>query len=121
MIGGIAGGVTSLALLARNHQFYIQEGSPMTMNLPQALQLTAAQIRDANQKAAVEPAPVPVNRSRPPVVPTTTNAGTCYNPGTPGTPEVVIPGTPAVGGSPGTPATVIPGTPPTPPTPYPCP
>ena len=121
MIGGVVGGVTSLVLLARNHQFYIQEGSPMTMNLPQALQLTEAQIRDANQKAAVEPAPVPVTRSRPPVVPTTTNNGTCYTPGTPGTPDVVIPGTPAVGGSPGTPATVIPGTPPTPPTPYPCP
>src|SRR5215469_1324934 len=120
-VGGVVGFVTSLALLARNHEFYIQEGSPMTMNLPQALKLTEAQIRDANQKAAAEPAPVPVTRSRPPVAPTTTDNGTCYTPGTPGTPDVVVPGTPAVGGSPGTPATVIPGTPPTPPTPYPCP
>ena len=121
MIGGIVGGVTSFAVLARNHQFYLQEGSPMTMSLPQALQLSESQIRDANQKAAAEPAPVPVTRSRPPVVSTTTGNGTCYTPGTPGTPDVVIPGTPAVGGSPGTPGTVIPGTPATPPTPYPCP
>jgi len=121
MIGGIVGGVTSLALLARNHQFYIEEGSPMTMNLPEALTLTEAQIQAANQKAEEQPAPAPVTRSRPPLIPTATGNGTCYTPGTPGTPEVVIPGTPAVGGSPGTPPTVIPGTPATPRTPYPCP
>lgn len=121
MIGGIVGGITSLALFEHNHQFYIAEGSPMTMNLPQALALTEAQIRDANQKAADQPAPVPVTRSHPPRLPTTTGNGTCYTPGTPGTPDVVIPGTPGMGGSPGTPPTVIPGTPATPPTPHPCP
>lgn len=121
MIGGIVGGVTSLTLLERNHQFYIEEGSPMTMHLPEALELSEAQIQAANQKAAEHPAPVPVTRSRPPVVPASTGNGICYTPGTPGTPEVVIPGTPGIGGSPGTPPTVIPGTPPTPPTPYSCP
>ena len=120
-VGGVVGFVTSLALLARNHEFYIQEGSPMTMNLPQALKLTEAQIRDANQKAAEQPPPLPVTRSRPLAVATTTGNDTCYTPGTPGTPDVVIPGTPGFGGAPGTPPTVIPGTPPTPPTPYPCP
>ena len=120
MVGGLAGGITSLVLLARNHQFYIQEGSPMTMDLPQALTVTEAQIRDANQKAAAEPPPVPVTRSRPPLFPSTTGNGTCSTPGSPGTPDVVIPGTPGVNGSPGTPPTVIPGTPPTPPTVHPC-
>lgn len=121
MIGGIVGGITSLTLRARNHQFYIQEGSPMTMNLPQALTVTEAQIRDANQKAAAELPPVPVTRSRPPAFPTPTGSGTCSTPGSPGTPDVVIAGTPGVNGSPGTPPTVIPGTPATPPTPHPCP
>lgn len=45
----------------------------------------------------------------------------CYTPGTLGTPDIVIPGIPAMGDSPGTPTTVIPGIPPTPPMPYPCP
>jgi len=110
-----------LALVARNHQFYIQEGSPMTMNLPHALTVTEAQIRDATQKAAEQPPPAPVGGARPPVVPTITDNGTCYTPGAPGTPDVVIPGTAGVNGSPGTPPIVIPGTPSTPPTPHPCP
>jgi hypothetical protein len=59
MIGGVVGFVTAVAVAARNHEFYIQEGSPMTMNLPQSLKLTGAQIRDANQKVAGQPAPVP--------------------------------------------------------------
>ena len=121
IVGVVAGGITSLALVARNHQFYLQEGAPMTMNLPQPLLLTEVQIREANQKAAEQPPPVPVTVSRPPLVSTPTGNGTCYTPGTPGTPDVVIPGTPGVGSAPGTPPTVIPGTPATPATPYPCP
>jgi hypothetical protein len=121
MIGGIVGGVTSLALIAHNRQFYIQEGSPMTMSLPQPLTLAREQIDDANHKAAEQPAQIPATRSRPLAVGQTTGSGTCYTPGTPGTPDVVIPGTPAIGNSPGTPPTVIPGTPPTPPMPHPCP
>ena len=44
----------------------------------------------------------------------------CYLPGTPGTADVIVPGTPAtpamgdVPGTPGIPSMVIPGTPPTP-------
>lgn len=121
IVGVLAGGITSLALVARNHQFYLQEGAPMTMNLPQALRLSEAEIRDANQKAAAQPPPVPVTPAGPPLVPTTTGNGTCFTPGTPGTPDVVLPGTAGGGGSPGTPPTVISGTPATPPTPYPCP
>jgi len=53
--------------------------------------------------------------------PPNTDPGTCWTPGTPGTPDIDIPGTPAIGNSPGTPSTHIPGIPATPPTPHPCP
>ncbi len=124
MIGGAVGGavgvITAFTLIARNHQFYIQEGSPMSMTLPRAITLTRAQVDEANEKAAAHPAPL--TRSRPPViVSNTTNNDICYFPGSPGTPGTHIPGTPGANGSPGTPDIDIPGTPPTPPSPYPCP
>jgi hypothetical protein len=125
-IGGAVGGAIGLAvsftLIARNHQFYVLEGTPLTMALPNTIALPRAQVDDANKKAAAQPAPVPVARPRPPsVVPSTTPSGTCYIPGSPGTPGTHIPGTPGVNGAPGTPGIDIPGTPPTPPIPYPCP
>jgi hypothetical protein len=122
VVGGAAGGIASLVLMARNRQFYIQEGSAMTLALPQAVTLPRAQVDEANQKAAAQPPPIPVTRAHPPVVgPSTSDNGTCYMPGSPGTPGTHIPGTPGVNGAPGTPDIDIPGTPPTPPTPYPCP
>lgn len=122
-VGFAAGLGTSFALIARSRGFYMYAGAPMAMTLPQPVTLAKAQVSDAVQKAADQP-PTPVVQPGPPppnVIQTPTDHGTCYTPGSPGTPDVVIPGTPAIGDSPGTPATVIPGIPPTPPTPYPCP
>jgi hypothetical protein len=126
MIGGIvgsaAGGVAALILAARNRPFYIEEGSPLAMSLPQAITLTQSQVDAANQKAAIQPPPVTVTRPRPPIfISNTTDHGICYTPANPGTPGTHIPGTPGVNGSPGTPDVDIPGTPPTAPMPYPCP
>ena len=122
IVGAAAGGGAALALMARNRQFYIEEGSPLSMSLPQAITLTRVEVDRANQKAAAQPVPIPVARTHPPqVIPDTTNNGTCYLPGSPGTPGTHIPGTPGVNGAPDTPDIDIPGTPPSPPIPYPCP
>jgi hypothetical protein len=66
---GFAGGLaTSFALMARSHGFYIQEGAPMSMTVPQPVTLTQAQI-DAAQTAPAPP-PVPIVRpSTPPYSP----------------------------------------------------
>jgi hypothetical protein len=120
VIGLAAGGVVSLILLARSHSFYVDVGSPMETTLPQPLTLAANQVADAVRQAQSPPPPAPpIARRSPPPLPT--DHGTCYTPGTPGTPPTVIPGTPGIGGMPGTPDIVIPGTPPIPGTPYPCP
>jgi len=119
-VGSLAGAAVSLALIARSHQFYIEEGSPMSMTLPQAITLPRAQVNDADAKAATLPVPVRPNRTRSAIVPSTTT-GTCYFPGSPGTPGTHIPGTPGMNGAPGTPDIDIPGSPPSPPIPYPCP
>jgi hypothetical protein len=115
-VGLGVGAVVSLALLFHSRQFFVDVGSPMQMTLPQPVTLTMNQVADAVRDAQQHPVAVPMAAPRP--VP---YEGTCYTPGTPGTPPTVIPGTPAIGDSPGTPATVIPGIPATPPTQYPCP
>lgn len=120
IVGSLAGAGISFALIARSHQFYIEEASPMSMTLPHEITLPRAQVNDANAKAATLPVPVRVSRTRATVAPSTTN-GTCYFPGSAGTPDTHIPGTPGVNGAPGTPDIDIPGTPATPPLPYPCP
>lgn len=120
-IGGGIGTAVSIVLLARSHSFYIEEGAPLSMALPQAVTLSQSQINEAARDAATVPA-VPVTKPHPPyAAPGSTDHGTCWTPGTPATPPTVIPGTPAIGDSPGTPSTTIPGNPGTPPTPYPCP
>jgi hypothetical protein len=123
IVGFVAGLGTSFGLMAHSRGFYVDAGAPMSMTLAQPLTLTQAQVDDAVQKAATQPAPAIVapKRPAPPDVQTSTDHGTCYTPGSPGTPDIVIPGTPPIGDSPGTPPTVIPGIPATPPTPYPCP
>jgi hypothetical protein len=113
-VGLAAGAALSFILLERSHSFYLEEGAPMSLRLPEPMTLTQAQITDSAQKTANQPM-IAVVQPRPP------SDRVCYTPGSPGTPDVVIPGTPAIGDSPGTPSTVIPGTPATPPTPYPCP
>ena len=120
IVGGAAGGIGALILAGRSHQFYIQEGAPMSMNLPQGITLTQSQVDKANEKASTQPPPVPVRRPYPSLVSNSDN-GTCYFPGNPGTPGTHIPGMPGVNGSPGTPDIDIPGTPASAPIPYPCP
>jgi hypothetical protein len=121
MVGLAAGGVTSIVLLARSRQFYVDAGSAMEVTLAQPLTLPENQVEEAMRKSQSMPQVVtPVSR-RPVLLAPTTDHGICYTPGSPGTPPIVIPGVPATPNSPGTPDVVIPGTPPTPGTPYPCP
>jgi hypothetical protein len=123
-VGLAAGAVVSVALLLHSRSFYVAPGAPMDLTIGQPLTLAADEVPDAVRAAAsqsppaVPNAPVPIG-SAPPAP--STNTGTCYTPGTPGTPPTIIPGTPAIGDSPGTPPTIIPGTPPIPGTAYPCP
>ncbi|MGA8151124.1 MAG: hypothetical protein WB952_09255 [Terriglobales bacterium] len=118
IVGLAVGGVASLALLAGSHNFYLDVGSPVDMVLQQPLSLQ--QHQSAGAGSPMNTYPVEPIAPRPqPQFPTST--GTCFTPGTPGTPPAVIPGTPPIGGSPGTPDIVIPGTPAIPGTPIPCP
>jgi hypothetical protein len=121
--GLAAGAAVSFILLARSHHFYMEEGSPVEMSLPQPVTLSQAQISDSNRAAAQSPPPIIARRPPPPpvAIPANRDTGTCYTPGSPGTPDTYIPGTPPIGDSPGTPGTYIPGTPATPPIPHPCP
>ena len=119
IVGLAAGGVVSLALLAHSHGFYFDVGSSMQMELPQLVTLDGEQIGAALKAVQTAPAQIVLKRLPPPLP--SEDHGTCYTPGTPGTPDIVVPGISATGDSPGTPPTVIPGIPPTPPTPYPCP
>jgi type IV secretion system protein VirB10 len=122
IVGLAAGGVISLVLITRSHQFYVEPGSPMQMALPQPITLDQKQVDAANHAAQTTPVAVrvPLTQTPYPVATAPTNHGTCFTPGTPGTPPTVIPGVPGPNGIPG-PPTVVPGTPPTPGTPYPCP
>jgi hypothetical protein len=119
--GLAAGAAVSLVLLARSHHFYMEEGSPVEMSLPQPVTLSQAQVSDSNRAAAQSPVPVIARRPPPPSILIPADTGTCYTPGSPGTPGTYIPGTPPIGDSPGTPGTYLPGTPDTPPIPHPCP
>jgi hypothetical protein len=67
IVGGIAGGIAALVLAEHSHQFYIEEGSPMAMRLPQAISLTQAQADDANRAAAKAPPLIPQRRPVPPM------------------------------------------------------
>jgi hypothetical protein len=121
-VGLAAGGAVSLALLLGSHNFFLEAGAPVSMVLHQPIILpedeVAAAIRDAEQHPApTEPVAPPPQIIPPPY----SDPGTCWTPGSPGTPDIDIPGTPAVGDSPGTPPIHIPGIPPTPPTSHPCP
>jgi hypothetical protein len=121
-VGGAIGGVAAFALLFHTHNFFLDVGSPLEMTLQHPLALESDQVADAIRDAAKHPTILqPTSPRLQPPPPDNTETGTCWTPGSPGTPGVDIPGTPAVGGSPGTPPTHIPGIPPTPPTPHPCP
>ena len=122
MVGLAAGSAVSIVLLASAHHFYVDAGSAMQLVLPRPVSLDAAQVAAAARMPQSLVQPIVVKKIVPVPFPSgSTNTGTCYTPGSSGTPDTVIPGTPPIGNSPGTPPTVIPGIPATPPTPYPCP
>jgi hypothetical protein len=124
MVGLAVGGVAGLAVMLGTRNFYLDAGSPISMVLHQPITMPEDEVEDAIRDAEQHPtpeepiAPPPQAVSPPDMNP---DPGTCYSPGTPGTPDVDIPGTPAIGDSPGTPPIHIPGIPPTPPTQHPCP
>jgi hypothetical protein len=124
MVGLAVGGVAGLAIMLGTRNFYLDAGSPISMVLHQPITMPEDEVEDAIRDAEQHPAPeVPIAPPPQSVSPPdmSSDPGICYTPGTPGTPDVDIPGTPAIGDSPGTPAIHIPGIPPTPPTPHPCP
>jgi len=121
-VGAGVGLAVGLVLVGTSHHFFLDVGAPVEMVLPHPLTLQGDDVADAVREAEQHPAPEQPIAQRPrPPVPSNTDPGTCWTPGTPGTPDIDIPGTPAIGDSPGTPPTHIPGIPATPPTPHPCP
>jgi len=135
MIGlGVAAavGTTVLIVLAHNRDPEIEVGTPLEIILPAPLYLDAARVAAAIQQYDQQTSNSPVQIVQPPVKPKM-----CYDSGSPGTPDTVIPGSPGtpdtvipgmngapdivIPGSPRTPDTVIPGTPGTPSSTYPCP
>jgi hypothetical protein len=112
-----------LLFVETSHHFFLDVGSPVQMVLQHPISLqedvVALAIRDAEQHPAPEQ-PI-ARRPQPPQPLPDNDPGTCWTPGTPGTPDIDIPGTPAIGDSTGTPPTHIPGIPATPATPHPCP
>jgi hypothetical protein len=118
-VGLAAGGIASLALLFNSHNFFLDVGAPVEVVLQHSFSVEQDQVAEAIRDAARHPPPQQPISSRPQFLPSTNNdAGICY---TLGTPDIDIPGTPAVGESPGTTSTHIPRIPATPPTPHPCP
>jgi hypothetical protein len=122
-VGGMAGAVASIALLVNTHNFFIDVGSPVEMVLQHPLTLPQNEVADAVRHSEEHPVPEQPAAQRPRYMPppSNTDPGICFTPGTPGTPDIDIPGTPAIGGSPGTPSVHIPGIPATPATQHPCP
>jgi hypothetical protein len=120
-IGGAIGGVAAFATLFSSRNFFLDVGTPVEMTLQYPLTLEEDQVALAVQQSAQHPVPEQPVAQRPQLVPPYGYHGTCYTPGSPGTPGTDIPGTPATADSPGTPSIHIPGIPPSPPTPYPCP
>ncbi len=122
-IGGGIGLAAGLLIAGSSHHFFLDVGSPVEMTLQHPITIqqdqVAAAIRDAEQHPAPEQPISPRPQPRSPS--DDTNTGTCWTPGTPGTPDIDVPGTPGIGDSPGTPPIHIPGIPATPPTPHPCP
>jgi hypothetical protein len=124
MVGLAVGGIASLALVLNTRNFFLDVGSPVEMVLQHPISLQQDEVADAIRDAEQHPAPEQpiVDRPQPaPLQPSDNGPTFCETPGTPGTPDIDIPGTPAIGDSPGTPAIHIPGIPATPPTTHLCP
>src|SRR5258708_745753 len=122
-VGGTIGMVASIVLLTSSHNFFLDVGSPVEMVLQHSLTLPRDEVADAILEFEQHPVPAPpvAQRPRPRPITPDDDPGMCYTPGTPGTPDTDIPGTPGIGDSPGTPSIHIPGIPATPPTAHPCP
>ena len=122
MVGGAIGGVAALAVLATTHNFFIDAGAPVEMVLQQPLTVKQDEVSAALQESEEHPVAQQTVSPRAQYYPPPNNeAGICWTPGTPGTPDTDIPGTPAIGDSPGTPSIHIPGIPASPPTAHACP
>jgi len=120
-IGGALGAFGALALLFSSHHLFLAAGTPAEMTLQQPVSLTQAEVAAAVQQSAQNPAPEPpVAPPQQPPANTPSGHGTCWTPGSPGTPPTIVPGVVYPDGTVG-PPTIIPGAPPTPGTPYPCP
>jgi len=120
-VGSGIGLVAGLLLVGTSHHFFLDVGTPVEMTLQHPLILPEDQVAEAIRDAEEHPTAQQPIEPRPVPPPPDNNSGICWTPGTPGTPDIDIPGTPPIGNSPGTPPVHIPGTPPTPPTPRPCP
>ena len=103
-IGGAVGMFVSFGLLFRTHHFYVDAGAPVDMTLQQPLTLQQNEVAEAVRRSLEHPVYQQPVAPRPIFIPSSI-------PGNPGTPPVVIPGTPGPDGVPGPPI-VIPGTPP---------
>ena len=130
-------GITAGVLLSRRGDPEVEAGTPLEIILPGPLFLDAARVTAAVHQYDQQAASVPPQIVQPPKKPRPEETQTCYDPGSPGTPDTVIPGnrgTPdtvipgvngmpdtVIPGLPATPDTVIPGTPGTPGGWYPCP
>jgi hypothetical protein len=115
-------GTTILFVVAHGRNPQIEVGTPLEIILPAPVFLDAARVAAAVQQYDQQSGNAPPQIVQPPLKPKM-----CYDAGSPGTPDTVIPGTPGTPasrdfpGTPGTPDTVIPGTPGTPSSEYPCP
>lgn len=132
---GIAGAVAAVfgVIFAVHHSdIEMETGTPMEIILTAPISLDVNQAMSAVQKYDEQTRNAPPEIVQPPKRPAicydSGSAGTpdTVIPGTPGTPDTVIPGTNGVPdtvipGIPATPDTTIPGTPGTPPSSYPCP
>jgi len=111
---GVAGavGVALVALAVHHSDIYMDVGTPIEIVLPAPLTLERERVAMAVQQYSLQVASNPPAIVQPP-------PKMCYDAGTPGTPDTVIPGSPGtpptvIPGGPGMPDTVIPGTPATP-------
>ncbi len=102
VVGAVA--VTAGLVIAANRDPEIEVGTPLEIVLPAPMFLDAGRVTAALQQFNQQASYAPVQIVQPPVKPVKPpQPSTCYDPGTPSTPDTVIPG------HPGTPDTVIPG------------
>ncbi|HEU5413774.1 MAG TPA: hypothetical protein VFW31_08460 [Candidatus Angelobacter sp.] len=131
-LGVIAAAFTTVMIIAvHHHDIQMEAGTPLEIVLPVPLELDRQQVMAAVQQYSVQASSTP-----PAIVQPSKKPKMCYDLGTPGTPDTVIPGTPGtpdtvipgvngapdtvIPGIPATPDSVIPGTPGTPGREYPC-